>query len=443
MPICFLRKLTALSQGPHFDPAASGWVTREKRQRHKANAALEPRCRNLSISLWCLAGTDALLNAAQFRRLYLAGLLITIACAPACKPNAAREYKLVTTRDGLFILPPPYFNKPASSPVHIVFPAESAREDTRRCSISDGMFRLSLTGAPSPRWLAVLPSFQAWQAAARRREFRGQLENLLDQIDGLEQRGCLSAVQSARLQEAAAESVPETASQSLYDQYRLGSLRGFVDLKPGMRLKIQRDHTASSGAFLSMSTIDYDTAQGARATLKFEPARGEAMEKSRYGAEDRSPDLTLTRQASGMLYSRLLYLGLFVPQNLGYPAFIISSRTRRRLNAITRRVAAQTGRGCPSGIPSQEARCLAFRGSVTVSVQLRVVANGKPRFIQPGDTVRGLLEAIHESRCLRAVQNLHIARRFMGRLTPAVFDPSSYLVLNLPLFAGDRISCGP
>lgn len=61
----------------------------------------------------------------------------------------------------------------------------------------------------------------------------------------------------------------------------------------------------------------------------------------------------------------------------------------------------------------------------------------------PGDTVRGLLEAIHESRCLRALQNLHIARRFMGRVTPVVFDPSSYLVLNLPLFAGDRISCGP
>jgi hypothetical protein len=68
MPICFLRRLTALAQGPHFDPAACGWVTREKRQRHQADDALEPQRWNLSISVWCLAGADALLNAAQLRR---------------------------------------------------------------------------------------------------------------------------------------------------------------------------------------------------------------------------------------------------------------------------------------------------------------------------------------------------------------------------------------
>jgi hypothetical protein len=119
--------------------------------------------------------------------------------------------------------------------VHFVFPAARDHEPAHGCSISGPFFTLRLTRRPSPHWIATLPSFRAWQAATSSGEFRTEFESALDQIDGLQEHGCLSSTESARLVEAMTESMPE--SGPLYDRYGIGISRGFVDLRPGTRTR--------------------------------------------------------------------------------------------------------------------------------------------------------------------------------------------------------------
>lgn len=369
-------------------------------------------------------------------RLRLAVVALLLSCLSACGPKTTGEYRVVNTRVGPVILPPPYANVPSRSRVRIRFPAPATRGRTRGCSISTGMFSLRFASQPSPHWVAMLPSFEAWQAASSREH----LQRLLDQIDRLHEQGCLSSVKGPRLTEAARESVPELFSRSLYNLYGIGSVRGFVDLQPGMRLKIQRDNTGPSGRFLGMSTIYYRVAGAGNGLLKFESIRGQAAS----GTKDSSlRDRMLPREAGEMPYQRLLLLGMVVPRNFNYPAFVIGTGSRRQMEAVTRALDNATGAGCPANFPPQELRCVAFQGAVTVSVQFEVVANRRRMFVEPGDDLESLLQTLHQHACLKSIKDLQVARKFLDRYVSVGFGPSDRSILKLPLFPSDRISCVP
>lgn len=192
-----------------------------------------------------------------------------------------------------------------------------------------------------------------------------------------------------------------------------------------------------------MSTIYYQVVRTGNGLLKFESMRPQAAS----GPNDRSlRDRMLTREAGEMPYQRLLLLGMLVPRNFKYPAFIIGTGSRRRMEAITRALDSASSTGCPTNLSPKQARCLAFEGAVTVSVQFEVVANARRVFVEPGeqgDYLGELLGTLHKPGCLGSTRKLRIARSFLDGYASFAFDPSDRSILNLPLFPRDRISCGP
>ena len=219
--------------------------------------------------------------------------------------------------------------------------------------------------------------------------------------------GALHLVYPSRSGGIAGWAVP--FSQIISIEYGYNPWEQYVDLSRGMRLSVftLTGETATSNSF-------YEILGAGRARLRLQRVGPEPFDKH-------------TR------YLRLFYQTKFLA-SAGQPirpALCLWSDSREELGERTAEARQNPDFSC--GDKTRE--CLAFPGRTTVSPELPVVVNQKPRYVLLGSTVRDLLRA---DRVTQAA-DIRVLRKYDNQMVPVTWQQAA-LVQSLPLVGGDEIS---
>jgi hypothetical protein len=183
----------------------------------------------------------------------------------------------------------------------------------------------------------------------------------------------------------------------------------YVDLSPGMRLAVQRMVTETQ-----MVNFYIGVAPAGRHGLRMRSA---------------SPDAAAMDQRAR--YMRLFYQTKYV-KSPGQPvrsAICLLSDSRERLQQRTTEARDNPAFACTAR------ECASFDGKTTVSPELPVVVNEKPRYILLGSTVRDILRTDR----ITDFANLRVLRKHQGRMIQVTWQQTND-VLMLPLVAEDQMS---
>lgn len=353
-----------------------------------------------------------------------------------CTPRISGRYQVRKTDEGPIVLPPPYWEHPATKPVKVQVSVarNSASQNSSGCSAASGPFRLFPTNGSHPKWNVTLPSFAAWQASISKGDFSQQLAGFLDDLGRVESNGCLPGSTGVLVERAVREGVPVQIHDILYYRYDWQPAEGFVNLEPGMRLKIERSELGPGGKIVGArtSTTYYLVGRDSRGAIAF---RLTGSGSGSAPIED--SDRTLSTRIQGMPYVRLFLSGDHVPNNLRYTALIIGTHTQEQMTQVEEALRAHPEIGC-SQQPDQEVACVMFRGSVTVSAELGVTVNGQRDFVGLEAGVQSLFDP-PRSQC--ALGSLRVERQFLDGRAPIEFGATRDSALDLMLVGGDRVAC--
>jgi hypothetical protein len=132
-------------------------------------------------------------------------------------------------------------------------------------------------------------------------------------------------------------------------------------------------------------------------------------------------------------YLRLFYQTKFMksPGQPVRPALFIWSNSVDRLEGRTTEARDNPAFSCDG--PTTD--CLAFPGKTTVSSEVQIVVNQKPRYVLLGSTVRDLLRAER----VRDNADIRLLRQYRNHMIPVTWRQRSE-VMPLPLLGGDEMS---
>jgi hypothetical protein len=200
---------------------------------------------------------------------------------------------------------------------------------------------------------------------------------------------------------------PVLFTDVLNREYNLDFHEGYVDLRPGMALRVQ---TARG---LQTDEVRY------RVLRAFSGLRVEAARK---------PVLASAKRIR-------FYYAVKLAKEPGqpyHPSFIVWAMNEQEL--LDRSSRAQRDPATVCG--STAAGCIAFKGKVSVSPEILITAQAKPRYVLLTATVQDVLRA---DKIQTAPDSLRISRHSGNAAAPVVWDKPAD-AMRMPLIAGDRIS---
>jgi hypothetical protein len=298
------------------------------------------------------------------------------------------------------------------------------------------------------RFQAVLPTPESWL---------GDLQNgsqgndgaimetfylFLADVDRSQLLGCFASTNSP-IRDYLLQSVPMRPSESLFNAYGYLLERGGLDLKTGLRVKIQRAYfrPAAPGEephavknYLGVSTSNFDVEQVSGGKIRFQQV-GDIQHSpetfARDGEEERrAQDL---RELPERSHYRLVFYTYIVPQEQDISAAIIGAGNAAQVDELERELRIHLAEGCQTAAEAKSGDCFEFKGFVTVSAQIQVQLNGKLQFVDWGTNLNSVLPK-------KALKSLRIQRQFMGSYYDVRFNPSNSGVLSLALVGGDRLT---
>jgi hypothetical protein len=354
----------------------------------------------------------------------------------ACAPKMEGKYQFKKMRDSFVVLPPPYWKQAANKPVkvQISIPKISANTKADDCSIASSLLRLSPRSQHTPtKWIATLPSLGAWEEAISNESFSHEFDHFLAEIDRLKLNGCLPAGAARFLEQGIRSSVPVQVHETLYYRYGWTPGAGFIDLEPGMRLKIERAELDPSRRGARTGTTYYQVEQDSDQAIAFRLM----ATKTKNAPNNDAPDQRLASEMRGTFFAGLFLSGEHVPTSLNYTALLIGTRTRGQMDEFAKALEAHPEMGCPPW-PNQQVRCVSFRGAVTVSVEFHVAMNGQRAFVGIDDNLRRLVDR-SGSQCM--LRSFRMKRTFLNEVYPFEFDQMDDSALKIVLVGKDRVVC--
>ena len=287
----------------------------------------------------------------------LPGSLLVVALLSGCRPALIGKYRVLEVQGEAVLVPPPYWNYPANREIRtrLSIPTAAGHSHHTGCSAAVGPFGLSRVKTSFSEWTAKLPSLKHWQESMASGSFDQDFESFRNQIGKLAERGCFDQSARVLLDQAMRESIPVRINETYYYryEYRLGT--GFIDLVPGMQLKIERADFDPSGKFQGTHTLDYEIVRDSHRTIRYE------LEKTEKATDESAADRQFAAHQTGMLFERLFFLGKQVPPNLNYSAMVVGTRSPEHLEEIARTVKARPETGCPASADKENGMYLISR----------------------------------------------------------------------------------
>ena len=340
------------------------------------------------------------------------------------------QYRITEVDGRELTLSPPVERVPIGKAFSVQFPVDIGKSK-QDCEEANDLFRLRID-RKKRLLLLEMPSLNEWQALLNnldKVDFRSvdqKVDAMVSAPERLADRGCLGVGSAIELRHVLRDSIPVQPGQDLYARYgyRPGGL-GF-DVRPGMRLKVQRAHFEGAGRtvkdLIGTSTVYYPFLG-----LKFGRPVVELDTKKLEGFQ-----LGVALAAPARPIYRLFFLTSYLKQGLRRSALLLGAKSVTHLQEMERKIAANPAVGCEALDPSA---CVSFEGDVTVSAEVSVTVNGVAMWAEWGTPVASLL------RKLKAEQatDLRLRRAFQGHLVP--FDSNSADQLKrTALVAGDELS---
>lgn len=314
------------------------------------------------------------------------------------------------------------------------------------CFAEEGPFRVELVSKHADSVQITLPSTERWLGdvnglAGPDGDAVEALYVFLAKLDQLEQGGCFRGTDSS-IRDFIMQSLPMKPPESLFSYYGYRPDRSSLDLKPGMRLKIERAYfrpaetTQEAHAtqnFAGLSTVNFDVESANDGKIRFRRNRDVRFKPTslKEQVQDESQELELTGIPPEFHY-RLVFYTLLVSKEQKLSAAVVGASSASQLDEFDHELRLQPVGGCGDSTVTHGVACLEFSGFVTVTSQIKVELNGKSKLIDWGTRVKDLLPE-------DSLMSLKIQREFMNSYRDVRFDPGDLNVLSLALVGGDRL----
>jgi hypothetical protein len=246
-----------------------------------------------------------------------------------------------------------------------------------------------------------------------------QIEAMLNSPETLEGRGCLSPGSALQLRQIVRDAIPMRPGFDLYNAYgyRPGGLG--LDLKPGVRLKVQRAHFSGPAHtitdLIGASTVYYECRLDARGRVGFGGPEVQIDSPKLEALRARGwEDTRFAREARPAAIYRLFLLTSFLKKGLRRSALVLGAPSVTAMRAMERKIAADPSIGCGE----LGALCISFEGDVSVSAEVQVTINGAASYVDWGADVRAVLRKFPDVK----PESVRLRRLFQGKLVPVEVD---------------------
>ena len=334
-----------------------------------------------------------------------------------------------------------------NSPIHVTMNvlAPDASEGTS-CLAEEGPFRVELARKHADSVQITLPSTARWLGDVNGLvgpdgDAVEALYVVLAKLDQLQQDGCFGGAGSS-IRDFIVQSLPMKPPESLFSYYGYRPDRSSLDLKPGIRLKVERayfraakttEEADATQNFAGLSTVNFDVESGNDGKIhfrqigdvRFTPASLKGQ------VQDAVHESELTGIPPESRF-RLVFYTLLVSKEQKLSAAVVGASSASQLDEFDHELRLRPVGGCKNFAAANEVACVEFSGLVTVTCQIRVELNGKSTLIDWGTRVKDLLAK-------DSLGSLTIQRKFMNSYRDVRFNPADLSVLSLALVGGDRL----
>lgn len=377
--------------------------------------------------------------------IFRAALAILLAGCTGCALRQSGSTYLLSKTDSEYFLLSPDAAASQRGRQTLRIPLRQESEKPREapavdCSITGPWFSLARSSGHTSYWIITMPAAPAWEASSGAVDMKEEWQSFERALDGLQQRQCFASMRDyLYVKRRIAESLSAPLADTLFYRYSYGP-GGYVDMEPGMQLRIERDFFAPNHPTDYQGTaITYygvGTAESGT-TLKF--LRVERKSPGSTVPALNSLDEELATQFASAARLRLFLQDLVISGNAKTPPILIGGSPNQDLDAVTRAIESDPNISCQP-LLRHGVTCAMFNGVVTVSPMLQVYINGRRTYVPIGSKLSSILP--HGSALQQAtlIRTLRIDRSFQGKPVPMGFPPDLEAISQLLLFGGDKVS---
>jgi hypothetical protein len=382
----------------------------------------------------------------------LAAVGVTALASAGCsarRPAAGPPFRLgaVYGRPVLFSPSIPE-SSPNGSAINLEINAPASRASaSKNCLAESGLFRAEIEKTYPDTIQIALPSPERWIGDVHAvfdpdGDAVVSLYKVLAKLEQEGKDGCFADTGSM-IRNFILQSLPMEPNDSLFSYYGYRSSRSGLDLKPGIRLKVERaylkppetgEQVPSSKNQEGVSFVYFHVESASDGKVRFRRASDVRFNPAslRKKFQNTALESELSSLPPESAY-RLVFYGLHIPTEQKLSASIIGAGITSELDEFERELRLRPTEGCKSFAGTRGITCVDFTGWVTVTPQISVELNGKTTFIDCGTPIKDvLLEG--------ALSSLTIQRKFMNSYRNIRFKSGDANVLSLVLVGGDRLT---
>jgi hypothetical protein len=384
------------------------------------------------------------------RKILLAGMAALLTAFMGCTAHPSRGvYRLSEINSQYFLLSPDAAHSQGEHQT-LLIPRARKGDDPHGSLVSDCSIKgpwFSFYQIPgSNSWTAETPAAPAWERSGGTVDMEDEWQTFERAFYGLQQRRCFSSPHEYLfVKQRIAASLSAPAGDTLFYRYGYGP-GGYVDLAPGMQVRIERDIYGSHSSAPARSTdyqgttiTSYEVAANVERETKLIFLRTDKKSSGATAPAVIASDATLATQFAATSHLRLFLQDLVISGNAKTPAILIGASNHDDLNAVTREIENKPQISC-TDLLRRQVSCAFFDGTVTVSPLLQVVLNGAPTYVPIGSKLWFILPQVKDAQQARLLRTLRVERPFQGKTIEVEFARTEAEISQLLLLGGDRIS---
>jgi hypothetical protein len=376
--------------------------------------------------------------------LSIAAMALLSECLGCAVHHTKSAYLLSKLDSQYFLLSPDALNARGDHQT-LRIPRSRERDNTKAavdCSIKGPWFSFHIDPGSSPDWVAETPSASASQQSAGAVDMKGQWQSFERALYGLHQKQCFASVDEyLSVKERIAASVSAPATDTLFYRYGFGP-GGYVDLAPGMQVRIERDffgpHMADLPNYRGTTITYYEVSGSIESGTKLGFLRTEKRSVGSTAPDVVAADVTLATDFAAASRLRLFLENLVVAGDAKSPAILIGARTTQELSDAAQAIASDPAISC-KGLLRLQVTCALFDGFVTVSPMLQVAVNGSSTYVPIGSRLWFVLPPLTDQQPA-LIRTIRVKRSFDSRPVDVHFVHDTEDLSQLLLFGGDKIS---
>lgn len=207
-----------------------------------------------------------------------------------------------------------------------------------------------------------------------------------------------------------------------YNDFEAG--HAWIDLEPLMELRVENAYYASG--FPRSGLAGFLGTEVARYVVRSHALALVSVHSMANRPNDQIPvqDLISNTQTKFSRY-RLYYEVVFSRRDHSHGSVLLGAESQAEIDALSAQLSH------PEAVCSQgSTHCIVFPEACSVSVEMKVIVNGKPESVLWGSTLGSIA---------KQPRHLEMKRLYAGELRPVRIDAKDPKSLLLPLLPGDRI----